>query len=270
MMHFEYEYALLVRKVLTLGQMRETRNQVTRSIFGETLKVGGLKNGYFPLLTGRKIYYKGVFGELAAMLRRPKNIKDFEAWGCNYWKKWADENGNLNIDYGNEWMPQIQHIKSCLGNPDKWSDRRMLINGWNHENLADLSLPCCHYAYQFYVDSSGQKPVLHMLWHQRSVDLMVGLPSDIVFAAAWLIALANEFDMVPGDITMTLGDTHIYEGHTKGAEEYLQNVARENSIKPAEYELNTNPGTNFLDFTPDWIAIKEYEHLGQLKFELYE
>jgi len=269
MMSFEHDYSYIIREVLTLGQVRKTRNQVTRSLFGKVLKIKQLDEGFFPLLTSRKMHYKGVFGELAAMLRCPKNIKDFEAWGCNYWKKWANEDGSINIDYGNEWMPQIQHIKDCLANPDKWSDRRMLINGWNHEHLDELSLPCCHYAYQFYVQDSGSKPTLHMLWHQRSVDLMVGLPSDIVFAAAWLITLANEFNMRPGEITMTLGDTHIYEGHVEGAKEYLQRVEN-NFIEPAKYSLDVNPCTNFMDFTPDWIAIKEYEHLGQLKFELYE
>lgn len=273
---FEQDYAMLVANVLIGGEKRKTRNQYTRSLFGQQLVID-CKLGELALLRGRKMFYAGILGELAAMLRKPKTVADFQRWGCNYWNKWGDENGNLVVDYGNAWHAdgQIERLKHSLEhNP---SDRRMIINGWRPGMLNTLSLPCCHYAYQFYVRGldTGEY-YLDMMWHQRSVDLMVGLPSDIVFAQAWLIAIANEFGYVPGRITMTLGDTHIYEGHVDGAKLYLKQFHEaENAnpfeyIEPAQYNLCVPFGTDFCGFEPVWLNVTSYESMPAIRFELYE
>lgn len=270
MTKYESAYVDLVRNVLANGDLRATRNQNTLSLFGMHLTFD-LSEGVFPLLEGRKMFYKGVFGELAAMLRKPKHIDDFTKWGCNFWNKWADPvTGAINVDYGNAWFQggQIERLKDSLRNNP--NDRRMIINGWVPENLDDLSLPCCHYSYQFYV-SNGK---LSMLWNQRSVDVMIGLPSDAVFAAAWLIMLANEFGYEPGKVTMNFGDTHIYEGHKANAEEYIRRVHEDAFMrvfteKPG-WKLLAQPGKDFLLFTPDDIAIKNYSPLDKLEFELYD
>lgn len=273
---FEQSYAELVLDVLRNGEKRKTRNQYTRSLFGKQLIVD-CKIGELALLRGRKMYYKGVFGELAAMLRKPKTVDDFRVWGCNYWDKWADKDGNLVVDYGNAWHAdgQIERLKHSLEhNP---ADRRMIINGWRPGMLNTLSLPCCHYAYQFYVRGldTGEY-YLDMMWHQRSVDLMVGLPSDIVFAQAWLIAIANQFGFVPGRITMTLGDTHVYEGHVENAGVYLnqwQDIYEAEPfdyVEPPTYNVLVPFGTDFCDFKPSWLDVANYNPAPRVEFELYE
>lgn len=269
---FENAYARLVMDVLCNGEKRKTRNQYTRSLFGKQLVID-CKLGEIPLLQGRKMYYKGVHGELAAMLRKPKKVADFQKWGCNYWNKWGDENGNLVIDYGNAWHAngQIERLKHSLEhNP---ADRRMIIDGWRPSMLDSLSLPCCHYAYQFYVRGldTGEY-YLDMMWHQRSVDLMVGLPSDIIFAHAWLCAIANQFGFVPGRITMTLGDTHIYEGHLPGVHQYVQQVQAMDDPFDLEPEQiwKAKHGTDFCDFEPSWIEVINYNPAPKVEFELYE
>ena len=225
----------------------------------------------FPLLQGRRMYPKGVIGEFAAMVRKPKHLRDFEKFGCNYWKQWANEDGSINIDYGNAWFEgdQIEHLKDCLANNP--NDRRMIINAWRPERLAELNLPCCHYSYQFYV-SDGY---LSMVWIQRSVDTMIGLPSDIILAAVWLITLANEFNYKTGDITMQLGDCHLYEEHIESGavDEYLENVRKFNNtifLKTAlpYYALTSEPGADFTIFEPQNLAITEYATCDNIQLEL--
>jgi thymidylate synthase len=266
MLEFELNYISLVTKVLNKGERRQTRNGGTRSLFAQQLVVDMSDNLFFPLLMGRQMFYKGVFGELAAILRGPKHIDDFKKWGCNYWDKWAKPDGSINVDYGNAWLEggQIEHLKDCLAN--NHTDRRILIDGWRPERLKYLDLPCCHYAYQLYVTADRR---LHMMWHQRSVDVMVGLPSDIVFAAAWLIMIANEFNLKPGIITMTLGDTHIYEGHVEGTYKYLSQANQPLNYAPT-YKLNAEPGKDFLKFEPSDIVISDYNPMPKIGFELYE
>ena len=260
---YEEQYRYLVQKILDRGELRHGRNGNTFSLFGETVSFD-LADGNFPLLTGRQIFYKGVFGELAALLRQPTNIADFEKYGCNYWKLWAKENGDINIDYGNKWLDwdgvdQLARLVDTLKhNP---ADRRMIITGWDPRNLEELDLPCCHYAYQWYV---REGKYLDMLWQQRSADTMIGLPSDAVFAAAWNIAIANETGLTPGCVTMVLGDAHIYEEHEEPAREYLQ---AETNVPPT-YELLSKLGKKTIEFLPDDIAIHNYNPSTKIRFEL--
>jgi len=136
----------------------------------------------------------------------------------------------------------------------------MLINGWRADRVIknELSLPCCHYAYQFFAKSNGE---LELLWHQRSADVMIGVPSDIVFAALWLTTLANHTGYKPGKITMVFGDTHIYEEHIKGAEEYCKRP----ELPLPDYENKCN---DIYQFIPDDLILKNYEHLKPIKFKL--
>lgn len=263
---FEHDYAELLRQILAYGTNKEGRNGRTKSCFGMSLVIDDLDT-CFPIIQGRKMFPKGVLGELAAMLRKPKCIQDFRDWGCNYWDLWANKDGSINVDYGNAWfdfegVDQIADLKDKLANnPD---DRRMIINSWRPHKLPDLSLPCCHYSYQFYV----RKGYIDMIWTQRSADMMIGVPSDIVFAAAWLIAIANEFGFTPGKIKMDLGDCHIYEEHIDGAYEYINRVnTREVKRHPA-YTLTSPRGKDFCKFEPTDILLNEFDSLPAIKLEL--
>jgi thymidylate synthase len=259
---FEQDYCRLIRSILHTGIKRNTRNAPTIATFGKVLTVYDLMWGQFPILQGRKMYYKGVFGELAAFLKGPKHIKDFENEGCNYWKEWADEDGSLNVDYGNAWLDfngvnQLDQVLQSLATDP--NGRRHIISGWRPDNLDNLSLPCCHLLYQWYVNEE----FLEMIWYQRSVDTMIGLPSDIILAAAWNILMAEELGLHPGKLIFMLGDTHIYESHLDQTYEYLNAVP--NAGGPVTY-LNEGSLSNF---NKDSISLIDYEPLNPINFEVH-
>ena len=254
MTKFEAAYAELVQEVLLEGQLRVTRNGVTRSLFGRSLTFS-IRGGLFPLLQGRKYHYKGVVGEFCALIRQPKTIEDFEKWGCNYWRKWCKPDGSINVDYGNAWFDfdgynQIAELKRCLR--DDRSNRRMIVSGWRPSRLNELDLPCCHYSYQFYVDNDN---VLHMIWTQRSVDMMLGLPADAVLASLMLMTLAREFSLIPGTIKMDLGDCHIYEEHAQDVVTYLSRVPEISAPAPTAL-LHCGTGTLFEEFVPEFLDVQ--------------
>ena len=255
MNNWEEDYLAVMRRLINWGDMRQTRNGAVNSLFGEQLTVD-LRDGTFPLVTTRKMFYRGIFAEFAAFLRGPSHVMHFETLGCNYWDTWADENGNLELDYGRNWKSQFGHvIDSLIHNP---TDRRMLVDTWNSERLDVLSLPCCHYSYQFYCTSDGH---VNLLWNQRSADWAIGVPSDIVLAAIMLITICEETGKKPGYIKMMFGDTHLYRKHLEGA---LQQTKREPSRKPHfKYEHR-----DFFDFLPGDIEILNYEPQGRIKYEL--
>lgn len=273
MMNYEANYASLVMQVLDAGQERQTRNHPTRSIFGTILVVDDLVDGNFPILSGRKMFTKGIFGELAAMLKGPKHITDFEKEGCNYWKKWAKADGSINVDYGNKWLDfhgynQLEALIDGLKS-DPYG-RRHIITGWDPSTLDEVDLPCCHILYQWYVTNDGY---LEMAWYQRSVDTMVGLPSDVAFAAAWNIVIAKVCGYKPGKLTFFLGDTHIYTDHLDNAESYL-NFADEVIDNQLRYKRKPTYGlldTTTLDnFTSGSLVINDYAPVSKMKFEVHE
>lgn len=269
--HWEYKYAELIRDVLTTGEKRHTRAGDAYSVFGRALEVDISKE--FPLLRGRKMFPGPIFGELAAMLRGPKHVQDFRDQGCNYWESWADGQGELALDYGNAWIDfngvnQLEVLVNTLKtNP---TDRRMIVTGWRPDRLDQLSLPCCHILYQWYVRKNKDgADYLDMIWYQRSVDVMVGLPSDIVLAAMWTMLLANECGFQPGKVTMMLGDTHVYANHSEGVNDYLRNLnnrAVETFGTLIHYTLDKS--ATVFNFTPDMMRINNYAHAPAIKFSL--
>jgi len=245
---------------------RETRNAETRSYFGEHLIVSNLEKGLFPLLLGRQLYYKGVFGELAAFLKGPKSVKDFRDQGCNYWDEWADKTGKLTVDYGNAWLDfnGVNQLKELVKNlKENPTGRRHIINAWRPDHLTKLSLPCCHYAYQWYVTNEG---FLDMIWVQRSVDVMIGLPSDIILAAVWNILLAQTVKLKPGKLHFMLGDTHVYESHMDNVMEYLDQMQNAHLMPHPTWELAKS--ATVFNFKPEMLVIKNYHPMPPIKFKI--
>lgn len=275
------QYGALINKILHQGEKRKTRAGDAYSLFGEVLTIDASRE--FPLLRGRRMFYGPVLGELAAMFRGPKHVDDFKAFGCNYWDSWGygkntgdivDEPGrdkplnSLTLDYGNAWIDfngvnQLEVlVKTLRENPQ---DRRMVVSGWRPDRLKDLSLPCCHMLYQWYVRESKQ---LDMIWYQRSADVMVGVPSDIVLAAAWNAVLAKQTGHTPGKITMIFGDTHIYANHMNPTLDYVRQL---NSLDPkalSELSYTVAEDATMEGFVPDMIQVRDYSPKPAVKFTL--
>lgn len=269
---YEVMFANLVYDIMSSGELRETRNAKTKSVFGRVLRIRP-EVDKLPVLCGRRMHMHGVVGELAALLKGPKTVQDFKDQGCNYWDKWGKEDGSIEVDYGNAWLDfngvnQLQGtIDSIRKDP---SGRRHIISGWRPDRLKDLSLPCCHLLYQWYVRKTQDGTELDMIWYQRSVDTMIGLPSDVILAYVWNHLMANETGHKPGEIIMMLGDTHIYEPHFSAASTYLIRVER---MVKGESEAFSYPSHEPLmqgvgDFRPKEFQLSGYVPLPALKLDL--
>jgi thymidylate synthase len=271
-MDYEASYDSLVKDVIGSGQARNTRNGATLALFGQSLFIGELEFGEFPLLTRRRIYYKGVLGELAAFVRGATVIRDFKEWGCNYWdrnaKAWVGNLGLMVEDmevgqiYGAQWVNweksghnQLKHVIASLKNdPD---GRRHVLT--TYSPTAQACLPPCHLLTQFYANNNG---ALDCQVYMRSVDLILGLPSDVVLYSALLIAMAAEVGRRPGTLQFVFGDTHVYVDHI---DTYLERQARNQTSKLPTYALLLS---GVLDFKPDNIEIQNYQFAEAIPYEL--
>jgi len=217
-MTFNAEYKKLVSLILLEGDWILGRNGVTMQIPSYSFTVPDMKEHH--KLTIRKMFYGGVLGEFKTLIDPYPltNVKKFENNGCNYWKEWAGPHGELNLDYANMLHPQLEDvIEQIKNNP---SSRRHRIELWNHNNLKELSLPCCWHGLTFTV----QESTLHLTWIQRSVDTAVGLPSDVYLAYLFMEHIAGLTGLEIGSCMFALSNVHIYEEHIPGLQKLLATI----------------------------------------------
>lgn len=267
------EYLDLLHRVARRGEPRPSRAGPTFSVFGESFSTDCLREGRFPLITTRRVYPYGILGELAAFLTGNTDLKTFEDMGCNYWRynaeQWAENAGvpdellQVGRIYGTQWRDwnkkhdQIAAlIKSLVNDP---YGRRHLLIAWNPSELDQMCLPPCHIFAQFYV-SHGY---LNCQVYMRSVDLALGLPSDIILYAALLVLVSKATGWLPGTLKFAFGDTHIYIDHMPNVEIQLE---REPLELPS-YKLLAN--SNLDNFRPTDFTFKDYKFHERLNYDLF-
>jgi len=218
----EERYLELVERVMMKGDTKPSRTGNVISLPGQQLVLDVL-GGAFPILTTRKMYPRGVIGEALTLIQTDAtSAADFKERGCSYWDRWTDKNGKLVLDYSiKDKLPKlIEGIKKDL------NGRRHIIDLWNDERLPELSLPCCHYSYQFVVYDN----YIDMIWTQRSADLAVGVPSDMLLATIYLRLVASKTGLIARDVYMNFGDAHIYEDHIEGLKTMLVKIPKKEPL----------------------------------------
>lgn len=84
MNNIDKSYQALLQDILENGVEKETRNGKTLSVFGRQIRYK-FKDGKFPLLTTKKMYFKGIVTELLWFLRGETHIKYLVDNGCHIW-----------------------------------------------------------------------------------------------------------------------------------------------------------------------------------------
>lgn len=221
-------YEDLLRKILLEGNLKNDRTGTgTISLFGQQMRFD-LSEG-FPLLTTKRVFFKGIAYELLWFLKGSSNIGYLTEHNVHIWDEWADENGDLGPVYGVQWrswpaptaddpdrtIDQIADVLETIRtNPDS---RRMVVTAWNPAEVEDMALPPCHALFQFYV-ADGK---LSCQLYQRSCDMFLGVPFNIASYALLTMMMAQQADLEPGEFVWTGGDCHIYDNHVDQVLEQL-------------------------------------------------
>ncbi|MDI3294363.1 thymidylate synthase [Janthinobacterium tructae] len=236
-------YLELLQDILDNGVLKGDRTGTgTKSVFGRQIR-HNLANG-FPLLTTKKLHFKSIANELIWFLRGDTNVKWLKENGVSIWNEWASETGDLGPIYGAQWtawptkdggtINQVQYVVDMLRtNPNS---RRILFHGWNPEFLPDeilspaanvaagrMALPPCHLLYQFYVADGKLSAQLYI----RSSDSFLGLPYNIASLALLTHMLAQQCNLMPHEIIVSIGDLHAYSNHMAQIGEQLKRECRE-------------------------------------------
>ena len=232
------QYLDLLQKILDEGEVKEDRTGTgTRSFFGHQMRFN-LNDG-FPLLTTKKIFFKGVVHELLWFLNGSTDNNKLKDNGVHIWDEWEDESGDLGPIYGYQWrhwldqnseepIDQIQNVIDQLQhNP---SSRRIIVSAWNVADLPDesispqdnvknnkMALAPCHALFQFFVSQGA----LSCQLYQRSCDTFLGLGFNIASYSLLTHMIAQQCNLNLGDFIWTGGDVHLYLNHMEQAKEQL-------------------------------------------------
>ena len=231
MQNIENDYNKLVLDLLLAPAKADRTGTGTKSLFGRTIR-HDMALG-FPLLNGKRVYYAQAFHELLWIAQGRTDLAYLHENGVKYWdadyKRSGRTDNTLGPVYGKQWRDfegvdqlfnLVEEIKS---NP---TSRRLMVSAWAPQDMHDMALPPCHYAFQVYVNEGR----LSLMWQQRSADVFLGLPYDIAMYGLLLEMLAKGAGLKPGDLVGQLGDCHLYNDHLKQASVYLSRLHHERDL----------------------------------------
>ncbi|XP_063306522.1 thymidylate synthase [Pelobates fuscus] len=243
--HDELQYLGQIRHILERGHRKEDRTGTgTISVFGMQARYS--LRDQFPLLTTKRVFWKGVLEELLWFIKGSTNAKELSAKGVKIWdangsREFLDKQGftsreegdlgpvygfqwrhfgaeykDIYTDYTNQGVDQLQKVVDAIkNNPD---DRRIIMCSWNPKDIPQMALPPCHALCQFYVINNE----LSCQLYQRSGDMGLGVPFNIASYALLTYMIAHVTGLKPGDFIHTLGDAHIYLNHVEPLKIQLQ------------------------------------------------
>lgn len=215
----DLDYQGLLADILKNGVVKTDRTGTgTISVFGRTIR-HRMSDG-FPLLTTKKMYWKGIVAELLWFLRGDTNIKYLLDNNCHIWdgdahqsylkefgklknlesgqycltkeefidkiktnNEFAEKWGNLGRIYGHQWRnwEGFDQISELINQLKTNPDsRRMLVSAWAVHDLPNMVLPPCHYGFQCYTRMLTKQE--RMDWYYTQYNGNKGLnPEHIEF-----------------------------------------------------------------------------------------
>lgn len=283
----EFQYLDLIEDIIAQGNEKKDRTGTgTLSTFGNVMKFD--LSHSFPLLTTKRVFWKGVVEELLWFLKGSTNSnhlseKGVKIWDANGSKEFLINNGFKNREqgdlgpvYGFQWrhagaeykdyktdytakgIDQISDvIKMIKEDPDS---RRMIVCSWNVKDISKMALPPCHTLFQFHT----QDDKLNCLLYQRSCDVGLGLPFNIGSYALLTCLIAKMTGRKPGQFVHMIGDTHVYLNHVKPLRKQLLRKPDPFPILDIKYD----PSKKIEDYSLEDFELNGYHPQKTIKMEM--
>ena len=285
-------YLDIVQKILDQGARKPTRTGTDAYTIAGAIFEHDMSAGY-PMLTTKKMALRLIASELEFFIKGLTDKQWLMDHNNHIWDEWANpkkapyghdqaakqrmleerdlgpvygfqwrhfnaEYQNYDSDYSGQGIDQLAKIVQTIKtDPD---NRRMIVMAWNPTMLDQMALPPCHYGFQVTVINSK----LNLLWNQRSVDTMLGLPFNIASYALLLHLLAKETGLEEGKLVGFLADVHIYVNHETGAREQLTHDPNKHPLP----KLETENFTSIFDWTAEQTKLIGYDSYPKINFDI--
>lgn len=294
----ETGYITMLKDALN-GETKMTRNGEVLSQFGFMIQFEDISRA-FPLLTTKKVFFRGIVEELLWFLRGSTDANELKNKNVNIWNGNSSREylnsiglnnyreGELGPVYGWQWRKfgkkyrdqgdqgthesnmgsdQLKTILSELLRDN--NSRRAVLSAWNPEDLDKMALPPCHILYIFNKTSSGLCCLLTM----RSSDLFLGLPFNIASCALLTIIISHVLHIKASKISISISDAHIYMEHIEQVKTQIEleiydspNVIIKKSAPPIESSIEEKiewiEGLSYNDF--ELVNYKSHNSLSAI------
>jgi len=243
-----------------------------------------LSNG-FPMITERNMdpktserlpvtIWRAAIGELIAFINGARTQTELEKYGVTWWSAWVTEakchkrgleTGDLGpgsygaafhdfptADGGSynqfqnivEQIRELPHLKTHFISP--WVPQYTIRGTGKTQKV--VVCPCHGW---IHILIQNNKLSLHMF--QRSGDLPIGVPSNMVQYAALTMMIAQATGYEPYEYIHTISDAHIYVDQVPAVEEMLKREPR-----PFPTMKLTNPTKDIFEFRHTDFELSDY------------
>lgn len=281
--HDERHYLDLLTELTCMNRSRPDRTGVgTFGVFGRQLRFDISRT--IPLLTTKFVPWKLTVKELLWFIRGQTNSKLLESQGVHIWsgntsRTFLDARGLTHYAegdtgpmYGFNWRHFGATYQGCHADhtdcgtdqlarliqglkTDPYS-RRHMITTYDPSTVDQGVLAPCHgIVVQFHVEE-GDPQQLSCQMYQRSCDTFLGCPINIASYAILTHMIAKMCDMVPKELVLVTGDTHLYTNHVAQAREQITRSALPFPILKIDDRVKEK--------TLDEITLEDFQVLGYL------
>ena len=264
------QYLDLVNKVLKQGKWVENKRTGKRclTIINADLEYD-VHDGTLPVLTTKQTAWKPAIAEMLGYLRGYTSAKQFRDIGCNTW----NANANNNVAWlKNSFRKGIDDMGRCYGAQGRsWKNPEgkpvdQLLNIYNDlrfgiDNRSEIMtfmnpgerdracLNSCMHTHTFSI--LGDK--LYLTSYQRSCDMPLGVPFNMIQVAWLLMIMAQITGLKPAVGYHKLVNVHIYEDQLELLKAQL--IRR---ILPLP-KLKINPAIKTLEDLETWVTLDDFE-----------
>lgn len=279
------QYKRLLKDILEKGERSNSQQGVdTISLIGPQPLRFRFDNG-FPMITERNMapkesenlkvtIWKQAIGEICAFANGVRTQKGLEEFGCSWWASWLTEEkckkrgletGDLGPgSYGAafhdfptaeggtynqfkniiEQMKEFPHLKTHFISP--WIPQYTIRGTGKQQKV--VVCPCHGWIHFRILDN---KLTLHHF--QRSGDVPVGVPANMVQYGSLLMMVAQMTGTIPYEYIHSFSDAHIFVDQIPAVETML---ARESRPFPT-MKIDTSV-KDFFDFRKDHFTLEDY------------
>lgn len=226
------QYRDLLARIVAEGEPVPTRQgPAALTLLQQTMRFD-LANG-FPMITERSIesFWRKPIGELCAFINGATTLPELAAFGCDWWEPWATpaKTGTRGLPPGDigpgSYGGAFHHFPTADGG--SFDQFAHLV-----EQLRELPELRTHFVSpwipQYQVRGAGKRPKttiapchgwvhvrvlngrLHLHMFQRSGDVPVGVPANMVQYAALLLMLEQLTGCPAASYYHTISDAHVY------------------------------------------------------------
>jgi thymidylate synthase len=226
------QYRDLLERIMDLGEPTPTRQGPPAfTLMQQTMRFD-LANG-FPMITERSLaaFWRKPIGELCAFINGATTVDELAAFGCDWWDAWATPEktakrglapgelgpgsyGGAFHDFPTKEGPgfdQFQHLVEQI--VELPADRTHFVSPWIPQyqtrgtgKRPRTTIAPCH----GWVHVRVLNERLHLHMFQRSGDVPVGVPANMVQYAALALMLERLTGFAAATYYHTISDAHIY------------------------------------------------------------